>query len=164
MMGGAVVVVEDAGSGLISTRDTVKINQKDMKFSPAIVAVIEGSVIEFPNLEEAIYHNIFLELPAQGNMVDLGTYRAGETRYFLAEGEGVIEVFCVIHQRMYAVVVITDNPYFSNVSEDGRYEIKGVPPGNYTLSLWSVDMENQCYLKESRNVNLPDNSTVIVNF
>jgi hypothetical protein len=37
---------------------------------------------------------------------------------------------------MNAVVHVTNNPYFALTSDDGKFEIKNVPPGKYQLVAW----------------------------
>ena len=37
---------------------------------------------------------------------------------------------------MHAYVAVQDSPYFAVTDAEGRFEIKGLPVGSYTLEAW----------------------------
>ena len=37
---------------------------------------------------------------------------------------------------MNAWVAVLDHPFFAVSGQDGKFEIKGLPPGKYTLAVW----------------------------
>ena len=46
-------------------------------------------------------------------------------------------VFCDIHSHMSAYILVFNHPFFAVTDDDGRYAIPSVPPGTYTLLVWS---------------------------
>jgi plastocyanin len=48
----------------------------------------------------------------------------------------LIRVKCDAHPWMSAMVVATDNPFFAITDLSGRYVLRGVPPGRYTVEVW----------------------------
>jgi hypothetical protein len=46
-----------------------------------------------------------------------------------------IQVGCDVHPWMSAWLHVMPNPYFAVTDAEGRYEIKGLPPGKYTLEV-----------------------------
>src|SRR5215831_8017344 len=50
--------------------------------------------------------------------------------------EVMIQLRCNIHS-MTAWVGVLDHPYFAVTGSDGAFEIRGLPPGEYTLEAWS---------------------------
>jgi hypothetical protein len=38
---------------------------------------------------------------------------------------------------------VTENPHHALTGEDGRFEIRGVPPGTWTLRVWHERMGRQ---------------------
>jgi Carboxypeptidase regulatory-like domain len=37
---------------------------------------------------------------------------------------------------MSAYVVVTETPYFATTDKDGKFVLKDVPPGKYSLKVW----------------------------
>jgi plastocyanin len=107
--------------------------QKDKTFSPHVLAVEAGSVVDFPNADP-IFHNAFSSY--SGQVFDIGLYPPGTTRSLRFEREGVVRVFCNIHSSMSAVIVVLGSPYFATTKRDGVFEISGVPPGDYELTVF----------------------------
>jgi len=46
-------------------------------------------------------------------------------------------LLCNIHENMSAYILVLQNPWFSLVAADGRFNLDNVPDGNYTLVLWT---------------------------
>ncbi len=105
--------------------------QKDKTFSPHVLAVEAGSVVDFPNADP-IFHNAFSSY--SGQVFDIGLYPPGTTRSLRFAREGVVRVFCNIHSSMSAVIVVLGSPYFATTKRDGAFEISDVPPGDYDLT------------------------------
>jgi len=107
--------------------------QKDKTFSPHVLAVEAGSVVDFPNADP-IFHNAFSSY--SGQVFDIGLYPPGTTRSLRFAREGVVRVFCNIHSSMSAVIVVLGSPYFATTKRDGAFEISDVPPGDYQLTVF----------------------------
>jgi len=41
-----------------------------------------------------------------------------------------------VHGWMNAYVGVLDHPYFATSDKDGKFELKGLPPGTYTIEAW----------------------------
>lgn len=107
--------------------------QKDERFMPHVLPIMQGSTVEFPN-EDDVFHNVFsLSGPRR---FDLPKYPAGSSRSVTFPRTGVVNVFCHIHADMSAVVLVLDNPYFVTPSEDGTFSLADIPPGDYVLVAW----------------------------
>ena len=48
----------------------------------------------------------------------------------------LIKVKCDAHEWMHAWIWEFDHPYFATTGDDGKFTIKDVPPGTYTLVAW----------------------------
>jgi len=136
--GGISAVVWLAPIGQPST-DPVKpvdavLRQKNKAFEPHLLVVTKGSTVQFPNLDPW-FHNVFSLF--NGKKFDLGLYEAGTTRTVHFDREGVSYIFCNIHPEMSAVVVVVASPYYAAAAKTGEFSIAGVPPGRYTLHVWS---------------------------
>lgn len=107
--------------------------QKDKMFIPHVLAVAAGTVIEFPNFDP-IFHNAFSNY--DGQIFDIGLYPPGSTRSVRFSRPGAVRVFCNIHSEMSAVIVVLSTPWFATTGTNGAYEIRGVPPGEYSLRVF----------------------------
>jgi plastocyanin len=107
--------------------------QKDKTFSPHVLAVRTGTLVDFPNFDP-IFHNAFSNY--DGKVFDVGLYPPGTSRTVAFSRPGVVRVFCNIHAAMSAVIVVVDTPYFTTTHKDGTFEIRNVPEGEYTLRLF----------------------------
>jgi hypothetical protein len=43
---------------------------------------------------------------------------------------------CDVHGWMNAYVGVLDHPYFAVTGADGKFELKSLPPGTYTVEAW----------------------------
>jgi len=110
--------------------------QRDERFVPHVLPVLVGAKVEFPN-EDDVYHNVFsLSTAAGPNGFDLGRYPKGDSRTVTFDRPGTVQVFCHIHSDMSASVLVLQNPYFTQPTDDHRYVIDGVPEGDYTIVGW----------------------------
>src|ERR1700710_2241252 len=100
---------------------TVEIAQKDKQFVPAVTVVQRGTKVTFPNFD-AVYHNVFS--PGPPHAFDLGSYRAGEApRAVEMTSPGVVELFCNMHSKMHASVLVVPNALWTRVMPDGTFRI-----------------------------------------
>jgi plastocyanin len=104
--------------------------QKNKTFTPHVLAVPTGSIVEFPN-SDPIFHNAFSNY--NGQIFDIGLYAPGTSRSVHFSRPGIVRVFCNIHADMSAVIAVLNTPWFAVTGRDGKFTIAGVPPGEYTL-------------------------------
>jgi plastocyanin len=117
-----------AGSGPAGT-----LMQRGKKFIPHVVAITQGTEIEFPN-HDLFFHNVFSI--HQGKTFDLGLYESGAVRKVKFGQPGVSYIFCNIHPQMSAVVVVLKTRYFAVTDPDGSFQISQVPSGRYKVVMW----------------------------
>jgi plastocyanin len=130
-----VYVYLDQVRGAPARGRTVEIKQKDKQFMPRVAIVQRGTSVVFPNLD-AIYHNVFST--SGRNAFDLGAYRAGETpRSVVLSTPGVVDVFCNIHSRMTAAILVVPSAVYTKVGADGSFRLENVPVGTRKLVVWS---------------------------
>jgi plastocyanin len=106
--------------------------QKDKTFTPHVLAMPVGSIVDFPNADP-IFHNAFSSY--SGQVFDIGLYPPGSTRSVRFTRAGVVRVFCNIHSSMSAMIAVLATPFFAVTRRDGGFEIPNVPPGEYDLSV-----------------------------
>jgi len=107
--------------------------QRGERFVPHVLPVMRGTVVDFPN-DDPIFHNVF-SLSSTRDF-DLGRYPRGSSRSVTFSKPGAVQVYCHIHSDMSAVVLVLDNGFFVQPDADGRFTLRGVPPGDYTIVGW----------------------------
>jgi plastocyanin len=110
-----------------------EITTAEKQLSPHVLVVPVGSTVSFPN-HDPFNHNVFSL--SEENPFDLGLYGRGELRSVRVAHAGIVQVYCNVHAQMSALVVVRDNPYFSQPGSDGSFSLPAVPPGEYQLHLW----------------------------
>jgi len=132
--------------------------QKDKTFSPHVLAVQAGALVEFPNADP-IFHNAFSSY--NGQVFDIGLYPPGTTRSVKFARPGVVRVFCNIHSSMNAVIVVIASPYFATTKKDGAFNIGDVPPGQYNLTVFHERASEAALGELSRTISVgPDGASL----
>jgi plastocyanin len=110
-----------------------RLDQRNLDFSPRILAVRVGTVVDFPN-NDRVFHNVFSF--HDGKRFDLGLYPVGTVKHVKFDHPGLSRIFCNIHPNMAAYVMVVDTPHYSVSDTDGRFTIEGVGRGSYTYHAW----------------------------
>lgn len=125
--------------------------QKDKTFSPHILVIPPGSLVDFPN-KDPFFHNVFSLF--EGKRFDLGLYESGTSRSVKFEHPGVSYIFCNIHPQMNAIVISLDTPYYALVNADGVLKIPNVAAGNYMMQVWAEGLNSEEMAKLSRRLTI----------
>jgi plastocyanin len=132
----SVVYLDSAPRGAFEQGETVhaEMDQRNETFVPHVLAVMVGTVVDFPN-DDRFYHNVFSL--SKGARFDLGRYPTGKSKSVRFDQPGIVRVFCEIHSHMNAFILVFAHPYFAMTDADGRYRINNVPPGSYNVVAWN---------------------------
>jgi len=131
--GNAVVYIDKIpGKQFTPPSSPVTLDQVNLTFVPHVLPVLVGTKVAFPNSDE-IRHNVFSPGPPR---FDLGTYPQKTTKYYVFDKPGVWTMLCNVHAEMSAYVVVAETPYFARTDKDGKFILKDVPPGKYTVKVW----------------------------
>jgi hypothetical protein len=107
--------------------------QINRRFDPDIVVIPMGGSVTFPNMDP-IFHNVFsLSKPKS---FDLGNYPKGDARTVIFPKPGIVYVNCRLHPNMAGVIVVTPTRWFARAGRDGKYVLRDLPPGKYTVVAW----------------------------
>lgn len=138
MKGKSVVYVEAiAGKTFPAPKDHPVMDQKGLVFNPHIMAVQQGTTIDFQN-SDTVQHNVFWTGIGSDKKAghNLGTWPKGDKRSYTFDKPGVVPLLCNVHPDMGAYIIVSPTPYFAETDDTGTYKIKDVPDGSYTLTVW----------------------------
>lgn len=131
--GEALVNTKSAGS----PSEFPMMDQVNITFTPHVLPVVKGSVVDFPN-SDTVRHNVFSPEPIPGTeeKINLGTYDVGTIKTIGMNNPGELALLCNVHAEMSGYIVSVGNPYFALTDRRGQCTIDNVPPGKYTLKTW----------------------------
>jgi hypothetical protein len=115
--------------------DSPKIDQKECRYHPHVFGMRVGQSLEIINSDPTL-HNIHA-MPKANQEFNNGQPIQGMkmTHTFTAK-EVMVPFKCDVHGWMNAYVGVLDHPYFSVTDPNGKFELKGLPPGTYTIEAW----------------------------
>lgn len=130
-----VVYLETAPRSAFDEREPGRaaMDQRNETFVPHVLAVMVGTVVDFPN-SDRIYHNVFSL--SRAKRFDLGRYAAGRSKGVVMDRPGVVRVLCEIHSHMNAFILVFNHPFFDVTDAEGRFELPALPAGTYTVVGW----------------------------
>jgi plastocyanin len=111
------------------------IDQKGCLYSPQIVAVQTGQKILVKN-SDPVLHNVHTTPTAAGNSEQNQAQMPAspDLSISFSAPENFLKFKCDVHPWMFAWVTVVDSPYFAVTGKDGKFTIKDVPPGKYTVT------------------------------
>ncbi len=146
----SVVYLDPAPRAAFDAREEprARMDQKDETFVPHVLAIVAGTVVDFPNNDET-YHNVFsLSKPKP---FDLGRYAAGRSKSVRFDKPGIVRVFCDIHAHMSGFILVFSHRYFAITDAEGRYRLDNVPPGTYNVVAW-----HEAAREDTRKIVVPE--------
>jgi plastocyanin len=133
-----VVVWLDAPSAPRPRERRFVVHQRDMEFSPRVLAAPVGSTVDLPN-NDRVFHNVFSF--TNGKPFDLGLYPTGASKHITLDRAAINRLYCNIHPHMAAYIVAVDSPYYATSDRTGSFSIADVPAGRYTYHAWRSGAE-----------------------
>jgi plastocyanin len=130
-----VVYLEGVPAGAVPDPKLARMSQKGARFSPVLLPVVRGTTVDMTN-DDWVSHSVFSK--SAPRPFDLGLYAKGERRTVTFDRKGVIEIFCAIHPRMNAVVLVLENGFFTKPAADGTFSFGEVPAGGYEVHYYRL--------------------------
>jgi len=113
--------------------EPVALDQKGCRYNPHMLGIMAGQPLKITNTDTAD-HNIH-DMPSNNppfNESQMPTDKPVIKKFVNAEM--MIPVQCNQHPWMRAYINVMSNPYFAVSAPDGSFEIKNLPPGEYTIA------------------------------
>jgi plastocyanin len=113
----------------------IVLDQKGCRYVPHVFGAQVGQRVEIVNSDPTL-HNIHA-VPMRNREFNTGQPIPGmkHTHQFTAR-EVMVPFKCDVHPWMHAYIGVLDHPFFAVTSANGSFELKGLPPGTYTVEAW----------------------------
>jgi plastocyanin len=138
--------------------EPVKLDQRGCLYSPHVFGVRVGQNVEIVN-SDATGHNVHA-LPNANQEFNFSQpiQNQKDSRFFTAP-EVMVRFKCDMHNWMSAWGGVLDHPYFAVTGPGGKFELKQLPPGTYTIEAWHEKLGTQ-----TQRVTLADKGSAEVSF
>ena len=114
---------------------SVELDQEGCLYKPRMLGVMAGQEIVIKN-GDPVLHNI-KAVPKINRGFNISQPTAGMTsKRKFDRPEQMVPLQCNVHSWMHANVGVMGNPFFATTGDDGKFEIKGLPPGTYEIEAW----------------------------
>lgn len=138
-----VHVKDGLGARTYGTPDTpVILDQMGCQYVPHVFGVQVGQTIRVSNSDTTL-HNVHA-VPKTNREFNFGqpVNVPAVARVFDSPEIG-LPFRCDVHGWMNAYANVVSHPFFAVTTEDGRFEITGLPPGTYTIEMWHEQLGTQ---------------------
>jgi plastocyanin len=138
-----VYVKDGLGNYVYDTpTEPVKIDQQACRYHPHVFGIRVGQPLEIINSDDTL-HNIHA-LPKGNTEFNTGQPIKGmKTTHTFDKPEIMVPFKCDVHGWMNAYVGVLDHPYFAVTDQDGKFDLKTLPPGTYTIEAWHEKLGTQ---------------------
>ena len=116
-------------------KEPTVIDQVGCLYTPHVVSVMAGQKFEIRN-SDATLHNVMTEpRPQKNRPFNIGTIKGARLKRVFKEPEFKIGLKCFLHPWMRAWVHVLPHPFHAVTREDGTFSLKGLPAGEYEISV-----------------------------
>lgn len=127
-----VYVKDGLGDRKFATpKEPVVLNQFGCEYKPHVFGIMAGQTLTVKNGDDT-NHNIHF-LPKKNQEYNFTQPKKDMTKNLTLEKESTFKVKCDVHPWMSCYVQVFDHPFFAVTGNDGTFELKGLPPGKYTV-------------------------------
>ncbi len=140
----------------------VVIDQVGCQYIPHVVGAMVGQTVEFHN-SDSTAHNLKFTSEKNGQFNEGQPVKGMVKDVKFDSPESHMHLACNVHAWMNAYIFTFDHPFFAVSDENGEYEIKGLPAGKYTLSVWH-EFDKFTPVQEEISFEVTDGGTAEVDF
>jgi plastocyanin len=139
----------------------VQLDQNGCHYAPHVMGVQVNQKVSITN-SDATQHNIHPTPKLNPEWNQTQANGAAPIEKTFARPEVLIPVKCNQHPWMKAYIGVMRHPFFAVSAKDGAYEIKGLPPGTYTVVAWKEGGANGT--EKTMQVTVPANGNAKADF
>jgi hypothetical protein len=113
----------------------VELAQKGCLYTPRVFGIRVGQTLDVVNAD-ATLHNVHALPMVNEEFNKSQPLQNSRMKHVFTSPEVMVRFKCDVHAWMAAYVGVLPHPYFAVSDEAGRFELKNLPPGKYTIEAW----------------------------
>lgn len=135
----------------------IVLDQKGCIYTPHVFGVMAGQPVRVRN-SDSFAHNVHA-LPFDNKPFNFLQQGGQEDGADFKQPESGVKIKCDIHAWMRAWGHVFEHPFFAVTDQNGRFTIKQLPAGTYTIEVW-----HEVYKKLSQKVMLKEGESATLDF
>jgi plastocyanin len=137
--------------------DPVKLDQQGCHYVPHVLGVRVGQPLAITNSDNTM-HNVH-GLPETNQEFNYSQPVPMTSTVTFTAPEVLIPFKCDVHSWMNAHIGVVSNPYFAVTADGGKFELRSLPPGTYT-----IEAVHEKLGRQSQSVTVPEKGTQEITF
>jgi plastocyanin len=140
-------------------KEAIQLSFDHFRLKPRVVGIMVGQTLTITNADSVIHSAHAMPLGEENKETNDVLEKGDQAKRTFVKPELGIVVLDDRHREIArAWINVVSHPYYCITGENGEYQIKGLPPGKYTLEVWQehctpVTREIEVGEKESKTVN-----------
>jgi plastocyanin len=114
-------------------KEPVVVDQQGCKYHPHALGLMVGQTVKIINSDPTT-HNIHPTPKDNREWNESQAPQSAPLEKIFTREEILLPVKCNQHPWMRMFISVVKNPFYAVTGPDGKFEIKGLPPGDYTLA------------------------------
>ncbi len=123
------------GKKFPTSNTKITLDQQGCMYHPHVFGMMTKQPLEIINADQTL-HNIHA-LPKNSSPFNIAQPNKGmKISKTFDKSEVMVKVKCEVHNWMAAYIGVLDHPFFAVSDDQGKFDIKNLPPGEYDLEAW----------------------------
>lgn len=132
-----------AGKTYDTPAEPVTVNQFGCMYVPHVIAAMQNQKVKVLNSDGTLHNVHGMPKTNKEFNVAMPAFKKEIEQSFDQVEEQPFGIKCDVHPWMAGFVAVMSNPYFSVTKEDGKFEIKDLPAGEYEIEVWHEKLPAQ---------------------
>jgi hypothetical protein len=136
MIKNAVVYLKEIEAGKAIPSVPLAVTNQKCEFEPHVAVGFKGNKI-IMKTDDPVLHTFDVHASLSGKeLFHITLHERGSSVTKTISKAGLLELTCYIHPWQHAYIYIFEHPYAAVSDEDGKFVLKDIPPGTYTIEAW----------------------------